>query len=105
MTENTNREERLNALLARHRIEAPDSALAGRILADGVRLRQRRARIGRWLTGAGLIGIGLAGALSGATAVMVLSPSVPSLAPSETLETAFGSVQTEAQLAEIGEVQ
>ncbi|MCY1664334.1 hypothetical protein [Rhizobium sp. SL86] len=105
MSENGNREEWLDALLARHKVQAPDSALTGRILADGLRLRQRRARIGRWLTGAGLIGIGLAGALSGATVVMVLSPSVQGLAPSETLETAFGSVQTEAQLAEIGEVQ
>ncbi|MGE6740918.1 hypothetical protein ACQKGC_11645 [Allorhizobium pseudoryzae] len=104
MTESRNREEQLDRLLARHRVPTPDSALTGRILADGLRLTQRRARIWRWLTGAGLIGVGLAGALSGAAAVMVLSPS-SGFQLSEPLETAFGTVATEAQLTEIGEIQ
>lgn len=105
MSENETQEKRLNALLSRYRTKEPGSALAGRILSDGVRLRQKRARVSRWLTGAGLIGIGLAGALSGAMAVMVLSAGGATLQLSEPLETAFGAVATEAQLSEIGEIQ
>ncbi len=105
MSENETQEERLNALLSRYRTKEPGSALAGRVLADGMRLRQRRTRLSRWLTGAGLIGIGLAGALSGAMAVMVLSAGGATLQLSEPLETAFGAVATEAQLSEIGEIQ
>lgn len=105
MSENATQEERLDALLSGYRVEAPNSALAGRVLADGMRLRQRRTRIWRWLTGAGLIGVGLAGALSGATAVMVLSPGGAGFAPADRLETAFGTVPTDAQMSENGEIR
>ncbi|MCO5730992.1 hypothetical protein [Rhizobium sp. SSA_523] len=94
-------EAALRSLLGRHRIDPPGGALAGRILADGMRMTgaasARRRGLRRWLAGAGLVGISLAGAVSGATAVMVLSPAAVGRMPVERFETAFGALAPESQ--------
>ena len=69
---------RLDALLDRHRVEAPRPALHGAIVATAAtRLRQGRRRRLWWL-GCGLAGIGLAGAVAGLGLVTVVTPDIPS---------------------------
>lgn len=69
---------RLDAMLDRHRVEAPSRALHGAILARATAdVRQgRRNRL--WWFGFGLAGVGLAGAVAGLALVTVVSPDMPS---------------------------
>jgi len=69
---------RLDAVLDRHRVEAPRPALHGAIVvAAAARLRQGRRRRLWWL-GFGLAGIGLAGAVAGLGLVTVVTPDISS---------------------------
>lgn len=83
-------------LLSRHRVAAPDGALARRIIATAPSALWRRTQL-VWRC-AGLAGIGLAGALAGALTVAVLLP--PNSAPDDGdtyALTAFGDVQGDVQ--------
>ncbi len=104
MTETQDKAERLDALLGSYRVPPPDSALAGRIVESGLRRARLHRRLVRAITGAGLIGIGLAGGLTGVAAVMVVMPAA-SFSHSEALETAFGAVQADALMTDSGEIQ
>uniref|UniRef100_UPI00310168B9 hypothetical protein n=1 Tax=Neorhizobium sp. EC2-8 TaxID=3129230 RepID=UPI00310168B9 len=64
----------LDAVLSRLQPPSPSSELTGRILAGGETWRTRRQRFRRWAISAGLIGIGVAGGLTGAVAVVVITP-------------------------------
>lgn len=86
----------LDDLLSRHRVAAPDTALAGRIAASGPRALWKNTRL-IW-QGAGLAGIGLAGALAGALTVAILLPldSAPDDGDAYAL-TAFGDIPEDIQ--------
>ena len=69
---------RLDAILDRHRAEAPSPALHGAIVAGataGVRQGRRRRY---WWLGFGLAGVGLAGAVAGLALVTVVNPDIQS---------------------------
>ncbi|SFN76594.1 hypothetical protein SAMN03159463_00510 [Mesorhizobium sp. NFR06] len=69
---------RLDALLDRHRVEAPSLALHGAIVARAAsEVRHVRSRRFWWL-GFGLAGVGLAGAVAGLALVMVVTPDAAS---------------------------
>lgn len=85
---------RLDAALARLAGPPPSAALAGRLLADAERRVTIRTRLRRWLVGAGLIGIGLAGGLSGAVAVAVVLPGQGASLEIASGDTAFGAIDS-----------
>jgi hypothetical protein len=89
---------RLDAYLALSVSPLPSVALIGRIAqsADNRVIFFRKLR--QWLVGAGLVGVSLAGGLTGALAVAVIAPS-PSISTPDTA-TAFGNVVTESEIAE-----
>lgn len=89
---------RLDAVLSRLRPPSPSAGLTAGILADGEMWRIRRQRFRRWAISAGLIGIGLAGGLTGAVAVVFVTPP-PSLTIDGTM-TAFGQLQFESELTQ-----
>ncbi len=89
---------RVDAFLALSTTPAPTSALAGRILQSADRRVTLRRRLQRWLVGAGLIGVGLAGGVTGALAVAVLTPP-PQIQITDTA-TAFGNIMTESEIAQ-----
>ncbi|MBZ9881516.1 hypothetical protein LB535_04060 [Mesorhizobium sp. CA10] len=67
---------RLDAMLDRHRVEAPGAALHRTIAASAAtQVRQSRRRRFWWL-GFGLAGVGLAGAVAGLALVAVVSPDM-----------------------------
>ena len=69
---------RLDAMLDRHRVEAPSPSLHRAIVARAAtEVRQERRRRFWWL-GFGLAGIGLAGAVAGLALVTVVVPDAPS---------------------------
>ncbi|TGP51168.1 hypothetical protein EN802_16390 [bacterium M00.F.Ca.ET.159.01.1.1] len=69
---------RLDAVLDRHRVEAPSPALYGAIVARATAdVRQGRRRRFWWL-GFGLAGVGLAGAVAGLALVTVVNPDIQS---------------------------
>ncbi|TPI42700.1 hypothetical protein FJW07_01800 [Mesorhizobium sp. B3-1-9] len=69
---------RLDAMLDRHRVEAPGPALHRAIVARAAtEVRQGRHRRFWWL-GFGLAGAGLAGAVAGLALVTVVAPDAPS---------------------------
>ncbi|TPI24807.1 hypothetical protein FJ414_31025 [Mesorhizobium sp. B3-1-6] len=69
---------RLDAMLDRHRVEAPRPALHRAIVARAAtEVRQGRHRRFWWL-GFGLAGAGLAGAVAGLALVTVVAPDAPS---------------------------
>lgn len=86
----------LDDLLSRYRVAAPEAPLARRIVASAPRALWRRTRL-IW-QGAGLAGIGLAGALAGALTVAVLLPldSTPDDGDAYAL-TAFGDMPEDVQ--------
>ncbi|SJM35840.1 hypothetical protein [Mesorhizobium delmotii] len=86
----------LDDLLSRHRVAAPDGALARRIIATAPHALWRRTRL-IWQC-AGLAGIGLAGALAGVLTVAVLLSlnSAPDDGDAYAL-TAFGDIQGDVQ--------
>ncbi|WP_287299539.1 hypothetical protein, partial [Mesorhizobium sp.] len=86
----------LDDLLSRHRVAAPDGALARGIIATAPSALWRRTRL-IWRC-AGLAGIGLAGALAGVLAVAVLLSlnSAPDDGDAYAL-TAFGDMQGDVQ--------
>lgn len=103
MSDKPDAERQLQALLASYRVDAPDAALVGAVLTAGNRRMSLRRRWQRWLVGAGLIGVGLAGGLTGAVAVAVITPHEP-LTHTD-LETAFGTVQGDVDAARVQEEQ
>lgn len=103
MPELKNSDAELKALLSAYRVAPPDAALAGRILQSGQTHVTIRRRIARWLVGAGLVGLGLAGGLTGAATVAVLLPSQTLMRTD--YETAFGSIQPDGELSQMQEVQ
>lgn len=88
----------LDAILFRLQPPVPPAGLAAGILADGETWRTRRQRIRRWAISAGLVGIGLAGGLTGAVAVAVITPP-PALSINGTM-TAFGELQFDSELTQ-----
>lgn len=90
----------LDAALSSYRLPDPSARLHARILAQASSRTTRRKRLVRYGLGAGMIGISLAGALTGALAVVNLSPP-PALTLGDTL-TAFGNLQSESEIAEDG---
>ncbi|MDO1581383.1 hypothetical protein [Rhizobium oryzicola] len=88
---------KLDALLARYQPPGPSSALTGRILESAGRRVTLRRRLQRWFVGAGLIGVGLAGGLTGALVVaVVMPPHAPTMTETAT---AFGNIMTEREIA------
>jgi hypothetical protein len=72
----------LDRLLAHSTTPAPSPALSARVLStEAFSAAGRRAllrqRLRRWWTGAGLVGLGLAGGLTGAIAVTAILPGQP----------------------------
>ncbi|MBT9368729.1 hypothetical protein [Rhizobium sp. CSW-27] len=86
---------RLDAALAMLAAPQPKAALSGRILADAERHVTIRTRLRRWLVGAGLIGIGLAGGLTGAMAVAVVLPGQGAGLEIASGDTAFGAIDSD----------
>lgn len=78
----------LDAALDRFTLAPPSPALAARILQETGRGRSLRLAVKRALIGAGLLGVGLAGGLTGVAAVMIAAP--PPTLTSEDNATAFG---------------
>ncbi|RWX81093.1 hypothetical protein EPK99_01815 [Neorhizobium lilium] len=89
---------RLDAFLALSATSLPPAALTGRILQSADKRITLRRRLQRWLVGAGLVGVGLAGGLTGALAVAVVAP--PPQIPIADTATAFGNIMTEAEIAQ-----
>lgn len=69
---------KLDAMLDRHRVEAPSPALYDAVVTRATaEVRQgRRNRL--WWLGFGLAGVGLAGAVAGLALVTVVNPDIPS---------------------------
>ncbi len=72
----------LDALLSRYQAPSPSPALVGRVLPQAAfaaagRRATLQKRLRAWWMGAGLVGLGLAGGLTGAIAVSVIMPSQP----------------------------
>jgi hypothetical protein len=86
----------LDTVLSRLQPPSPSAGLTAGILADGETWLTRRQRFRRWAISAGLIGIGLAGGLTGAVAVVVVAPP-PALSINGTM-TAFGELQFDGEL-------
>ncbi|MBB4142885.1 hypothetical protein [Rhizobium rhizoryzae] len=103
MPESKDRDKQLEALLSTYRVAPPDAALVGRILESGQRRLTMRNRMIRWLIGAGLVGLGLAGGLTGATAVAFMLPSQSIIRTD--YDTAFGSIQPDGDTSHMQEVQ
>lgn len=89
---------RLDAFLALSASPLPSAALIGRISRSADKRVTFFRRLRQWLVGAGLVGVSLAGGLTGALAVAVVAPS-PSISTPDTA-TAFGNVMTESEIAE-----
>ena len=75
MAENRNMDKELKALLGTYSVPPPDSALIGRVLKSGQQHVSFRRRMSRWVMGAGLVGLGLAGGVNGAGNGGVVLPS------------------------------
>ncbi|TGS10885.1 hypothetical protein EN852_023535 [Mesorhizobium sp. M2E.F.Ca.ET.209.01.1.1] len=93
---------RLDAMLDRHRLEAPSPALHRAIVARAAtEVRQVRRRRFWWL-GFGLAGVGFAGAVAGLALVTVVSPDIqPDHYVMDANATSFGDAgpeQTEEDL-------
>jgi len=88
---------RLDAILDRHRLEAPDPTLHRAIVAQAAtEVRQGRRRRFWWL-GFGLAGIGLAGAVAGLALVTVVTPDTqPDHYVMDANATSFGDAGPEA---------
>lgn len=92
---------RLDAMLDRHRVEAPSPALHRAIVARAAaEVRQERRRRFWWL-GFGLAGAGLAGAVAGLALVAVVSPDIqPDHYVMDANATSFGDAGPDADQAE-----
>jgi hypothetical protein len=89
---------RVDAFLALSTTPAPTSALTDHIFQSADRRVTLRRRLQRWLVGAGLVGVGLAGGVTGALAVAILTPP-PQIQITDTA-TAFGNIMTESEIAQ-----
>ncbi|MDX8462355.1 hypothetical protein [Mesorhizobium humile] len=69
---------RLDAVLDRHRVEAPSPALHRAIAAHAATEVRQQRRHRFWWLGFGLAGVGLAGAVAGLALVTVVAPDAPS---------------------------
>jgi hypothetical protein len=88
----------LDELLGRSASPPVSAALSARIVQTANRRVTWQRRVQRWLVGAGLIGVGLAGGLTGALAVAVVAPRNPM--PMTDSATAFGNIMTEGEIAQ-----
>lgn len=88
----------MDAFLALSATPSPSAALTGRILQSADKSVTLRRRLQRWLVGIGLVGVGLAGGVTGALAVAVFA-SPPQIPITDTV-TAFGNVMTESEIAQ-----
>ncbi|KJF71647.1 hypothetical protein RP75_20370 [Agrobacterium arsenijevicii] len=88
----------LDLALSAYRLRDPSAILNARIMAQARTHTTRHRWIVRYGLGAGMIGISLAGALTGAIAVINLTPP-PALTLGDTL-TAFGNLQSENEMTE-----
>jgi hypothetical protein len=88
----------LDFALSAYRLRDPSAILNAKIMAQAKAQTTRRRWVVRYGLGAGMIGISLAGALTGAVAVINLTPP-PALTLGDTL-TAFGNLQTENEMTE-----
>lgn len=88
----------LDSVLSTYRLRDPSAILNAKIMAQARTQTTRRRWIVRYGLGAGMIGISLAGALTGAVAVINLTPP-PALTLGDTL-TAFGNLQNDSEMAE-----
>ncbi|MBZ9820163.1 hypothetical protein [Mesorhizobium sp. CA4] len=92
---------RLDAMLDRHRVEAPSPALHRMIVVRAAtEVRQERRRRFWWL-GFGLAGAGLAGAVAGLALVTVVSPDIqPDHYVMDANATSFGDAGPDADQTE-----
>lgn len=92
---------RLDAMLDRHRVEAPSAALHRTIVARAATdVRQERRRRFWWLC-FGLAGVGLAGAVAGLALVTVVNPDIqPDHYVMDANATSFGDAGPDADQAE-----
>lgn len=92
---------RLDAMLDRHRVEAPSPTLYHAIVARAAtEVRQERRRRFWWL-GFGLAGVGLAGAVAGLALVTVVAPDIqPDHYVMDANATSFGDAGPDADQAE-----
>ncbi|MQT14493.1 hypothetical protein [Segnochrobactrum spirostomi] len=90
----------LDDALLRLAVPPPSRALEARVLAAGPRRVALRVKLRRLLIGSGLVGIGMAGLLTGAAAVFAITPA-PVVSGSE-ISTAFGSLETDTRAGQEG---
>ncbi|MDX8532816.1 hypothetical protein RFM41_13085 [Mesorhizobium sp. VK25A] len=92
---------RLDAILDRHRVEAPSPALHRAIVARAAtEVRQERRRRFWWL-GFGLAGVGLAGAVAGLALVTIVHPDIqPDHYVMDANATSFGDADPDADQTE-----
>lgn len=83
----------LDAALLRFETPPPSRALEARVLAAATGRIALRAKLRRLLIGSGLVGIGMAGLLTGAAAVFAVMPA-PVVGGTE-ITTAFGSIEAD----------
>ena len=69
---------RLDAMLDRHRVEAPGAALHRAVVARAATEVRHERRRRFWWLGFGLAGVGLAGAVAGLALVTVVNPDIQS---------------------------
>ncbi|OLP57030.1 hypothetical protein BJF92_21215 [Rhizobium rhizosphaerae] len=89
----------VDAALDRFALAPPAPALAARILRETGRGHALRLAIRRALIGAGLLGVGLAGGLAGAAAVMIAVP--PPALTGEDGTTVFGMLAPDLAAADL----
>lgn len=85
----------LDEALSRFDTPPPSRALEARVLAAGTGRIALRVKLRRLLIGSGLVGIGMAGLLTGAAAVFAIMPA-PVVSGTE-ISTAFGSLETDTR--------
>ncbi|MFD1745422.1 hypothetical protein ACFSE1_08130 [Rhizobium helianthi] len=103
MPETHDTDRTFERLLTSYRVAEPDAVLMGRILNLGAQQAARRTRRRHWMIGAGLVSLGLAGGLSGAVTVAIITPIEPYVRADQ--ETAFGLVQGESEASRLQEEQ
>ena len=94
---------RLDSMLDAYIVQAPGSAVFARVLGGTNRRLSRHRRLRLWLSGFGLLGGCLAGAIAGFIAIAVLAPGqIPDEFSFGAHTTAFGDVEAEAETLEEG---
>ncbi|OLP62484.1 hypothetical protein BJF93_22665 [Xaviernesmea oryzae] len=88
----------IDSLLDRFTVASPSASLQMQILKSGARRGAWHRALRRVLIGAGLLGVGLAGGLAGAAAVMIAVPA-PALIAEDGV-TAFGGLSPDVASSE-----